>query len=115
MFRKIKDIIDKGSSPIDKIQWLDAVVFDASGELHKYWILHFPVAFPVINKDKSIMGDDKNCVVKPVLSRKEIEVHNIFGLPWRWLTWFVSKPLRDSIKAAGCTDIKFDRVQIDDE
>ncbi len=109
--KKLKLIVDRTISPKDRIQWLDTIVIDKNGQERDYYLLHFPVNFPVVNKKNSIMSDE--LVVKPVFSKNEICNLNVFTLPdTPGITIYISKILKKSIIANNCTGVAFSRVPI---
>ncbi|WP_027360160.1 imm11 family protein [Desulforegula conservatrix] len=108
----LQKIIENNRSENDQLQWLEAIVSDVNGHCKKYFVLHFPENYSVINKEKSIMAGDM--IVKPVLNISIVKSHNIFTLPGEaGRTIFVSECLKkiiDKIKLSGLAFTKVSAV-----
>ena len=109
---KLRKIIEGMLSTEDRIQFLESIVINDQNEVRVYSILHFPVNFQIINKDKSIMAGP-DVVVKPVLKKDAITHLNIFTLPNEdGRTTFVSKSLKEAIEANHCSGLTFSKVSV---
>ena len=109
---KLKNIIEKNLSQIDEVQWLESTVVNSSGLEKKYYILHFPVDYEVIDRNKSIIVNEE-FIVKGVLDYSAVQGHHIFTYPneaGRRL--FVNKDLKKVIEDNKCTGISFFKMTI---
>ena len=108
---RMQKIIEKNRSQNDELQWLEVIVSNANGESIKYYVLHFPEDYPVVNKEKSIMAGD--LVVKSVLNFKIVKDHNIFTLPGEaGRTVYISELLKKVIVNNELTGMAFTIVKI---
>lgn len=109
---KLKNIIDENKYETDEIQWLDVVVIDESGRKEPYFSLHFPVLHQVVDMEKSLLNVDST-VIRPVLKYELVKDKSIFCIPEKYAhSFYVSKKIRDAIKAADCTGISLSKAKI---
>ena len=91
---------------------LDVVVTDESGESRPYYLLHFPVLHQVVDMEKSLLNVDSS-VIKAVLKYDLIKDKSIFCIPEKFAhSFYVSKKIRDAIKAANCTGISLSKATV---
>jgi hypothetical protein len=101
----LRKVIETHCSNNDELQWLEVYVSHAK-ETKEYYVLHFPIDFPVINKDKSLMAGDM--VVKSVLDISIVKDHTIFTLPAEGgRIIFVSENLKEAIEHSNLTGMSF--------
>lgn len=107
---KLKSIIDKHLSEDDSIQWLEVEVkSNTTRELKKYFFLHFPQNFDILDKTKTIWVGDM--VVKPVLKPESVKNHNIVTYPSNMgIAFFVSDEIKSAIKKEKITGLDFSKV-----
>ena len=108
---KLKNIIDKTSSAHDEIQWLPTIVADEKGkEEKKYFILHFPTEYDILDRKKSIIVED-DFVVKPVISKKLAANHAVFTFLGEGQgRFFISERVKEAIEKEGCLGIVFEKA-----
>ena len=105
----MKRILEKNRSINDELQWLEVLVSKTNGESKKYYALHFPEDYPVVNKEKSTMAGDM--VVKSVLDINTVKDHNIFTLPGEaGRTIYISEHLKEAIESNELTGMAFVKV-----
>jgi hypothetical protein len=76
-----------------------------------YWILHFPEAPNVINRERSkFSGADR--MIKAVLDAQLVAGHRVFSFPHDSVSLVISDSVRRAIGAAGCGGMEFSRVPI---
>jgi hypothetical protein len=103
----LRKVIENNRSGNDEIQWLEVSVLYSAIETRRYYVIHFPVNYPIINKEKSLMAG--HAVVKPVLSLENITGHEIFAVP-SGRRIFVSEKMKNAIETAKLTGLSFSRV-----
>ena len=110
---KLKSTLQENASPLDAIQWLDVLV-TKQRETRDYFILHFPSPADALDRNKTIFsGDNRDFVVKPVLSRSAAERHRVFtGLGCGQIRLFVAEGVKSVIKAQRCTGIEFSKLPV---
>lgn len=106
---KLCSVIESVRSERDAVQWLDVSVTDGR-EVRPYYVLHFPVDYPVVDVNKSIMAGP--AVVRPSLRRSEAEGHDIFTLPSDYGCMFVSSKMKNAIQKAKCTGLAFEMARV---
>jgi hypothetical protein len=109
---KLKNIIEENLSQIDEVQWLESTVINSSGLEKKYYILHFPVNYEVIDRDKSIIVNEK-FIVKGILNYSAVQSRHVFTYPNEaGRRFFINKELKKNIEDNNCTGISFFKIPI---
>jgi hypothetical protein len=107
--RRLRDVLDLRRSGEDEVQWLEAVVVDASGRTHDYYVLHLPSHPDVLDEARTIrVGRD--FVVKPVISRGQARNHCVFSFPGAAIRLIVADEVKVAIERARCTGVTFEAV-----
>ena len=107
---RLRDVLARGASEEDVLQWLEVRVHGARGE-QAYFLLHFPHAPDVLDKEKTIFAED--FVVKPVFSGALLANHRVFTYPRnQGRPLFVVKEVRRAIEEVECTGLHFSQVRV---
>jgi hypothetical protein len=110
---KLKSIIEQHKSSQDEIQWLPMIVKDENGEEREYFILHFPVMYDVIDKEKSTFFGG-NRLIKPVFSLKKIGEHKVFNYhSSNFFSFFISEDIKKAIEKTKCTNLNISKIKVE--
>lgn len=109
---KLKSIIDQYKSSVDEIQWLPMIVKDEHGEEREYFILHFPVAYDVLDKERSLFFKEDQ-LIKPVFSLKKIDEHEVLNYdPYNFFGFLASEDIKREIEKEKCTNLSINKVPV---
>jgi len=105
------DIIEHNRSPKDELQWLETTVSIVDGESRRYYFLHFPQDYPVVNENESLMH--MGTVIRPVFTAEGIQGHEVFALPGEpGIRTFVSARLKTLIQRSKMTSVAFTKARV---
>lgn len=111
---KLRSIIDNLKSPTDEIQWLPMFVKNEYGEEREYFILHFPVVYDVIDRNRSIIVEPDH-IVKPVFSLKKLGEHKVFNYySSNFIGFIVSEDIKKEVEKEKCTNLVFSKAPLVD-
>jgi hypothetical protein len=112
---KLREIIENCRGGKDALQWLETTVSDLMGARRKYFALHFPEDYDVLDRKRSILAGGGKMIVKGVLSRAGVDGHRVFSYPREsGRRCLVDDLVRQTIENAGCTGMGFSEVSVSD-
>lgn len=109
--KRMRTAIEAASAGADQFQWLDAQVMDESGNVHTYYVLHFPTLPDVLDPDRTIKSRGW-FVVMPVIAGSRVGAHRAFSFPGGSSRMIVANDVRQAIEQAGCTGVDFAAVAL---
>jgi hypothetical protein len=102
---KLRDIIDKASSPEDQIQWLPFHIYSRDEE-RVYYLLHFVEVPDLIDWKASFQTGGR--VVKPIFNKAKLGKHRVFTYPTdNDGHIYVLPEVKEAIEAAQCKGLDF--------
>ena len=109
---RVRDILETHRDPADDIQWLPVEVETDSGDLHPYWMIHFPTHLDVLLKEKTVLGSS-GLPIRQVLSSEKLRTHAVVAVPGTLQATIVRADILAALQAAGVTGMSVQRIQID--
>jgi len=110
---RLMTIIEKNKSPVDTIEWFDVDIRSSMHGTRKYYFLHFPVIYDVLDNEHTVfIEEEPRSVVIPCLSYEKAKNHHIFAFPNSYVGFVVSKYLKDKIMDKDCIGLDFSPIQV---
>lgn len=111
--RRLRDLLDRLRSEVDRVQWLPAYVTDIAGNRVEHFVLHFPEPPDVLNLDpgETIYDNDSGVLIRPCLSPTKAANHKLFNIPGLEITMVVDESVKQALEAAGIQGIEFSRIR----
>jgi ribosomal protein L24E len=108
--QKLKDVLENGKNPEDKIQWLEATI-TWNNETRLYYVLHFYETVDVFDYERS--GWDGKFFNKPkVFLKEKIKNHNVFSTYVDSLCILVKPEIIKEIKRQKLTGMVYEIADV---
>jgi len=109
----MREILEKGESEADILQWLPVTIKGPGNDIRPYWFLHFPDFPDVVDPIRStyqVMNGAKFFNAVALDASKAVR-HAVMASPQRFPTVFVvSEKVRRTLVEAGLSGLDFDEV-----
>ena len=106
---RLRSVIDTVGGEVGDLQWLDASVATSTGEVLRYFVLHFPSLPDVLDRGQTLTNGPH--VVRPVVSLTRAAGYHILGFNPGGIRTIVSAELKRAIVEVGCTGVGFENVK----
>jgi hypothetical protein len=108
---KMRDILDRGALPGDRLQWLPVWGVARGGKSKPYYVLHLPAPPDILDREHSTIINDM--IVKPVFRADALSEHGVFShLGGSETALFVAASVKEKLEEAECTGLEFSPAQI---
>lgn len=101
----VRQIFDDHLGADDDIQWLPGTVVTPDGERLPHWVPHFPVHHDLLDAGRTSYGPS-GLPIRYVLSADRLHGHGVTVIAGSSVTYVVSRPVADALRAAGATGIR---------
>jgi hypothetical protein len=109
--KPLRDLIESRKATEDLLQWLPAIVSDGLGTAVRYYVLHFPVIYDVLDTERTLFAEGGS-VIRPILSKSKLGSHRVFAPMRSRVDLVITGNIKEEIILARLTGMDFSKLSV---